>query len=84
MSTLCYYNMVLYYIECWMLYRSPDVPMPTPKSKLSGIQSQVSGRRSKQARARAMKMRKMYGLDRVSVMTLEALTSFFACVDKCI
>lgn len=44
--------------------RSPDVPMPTPKSKLSGIQSQVSGRRSKQARLRAMKMRKMYGLDR--------------------
>lgn len=44
--------------------RSPDVPMPTPKSKMSGIQSQVSGRRSKQARARAVKMRKMYGLDR--------------------
>lgn len=43
--------------------RSPDVPMPTPKSKLSGIQSQVSGRRSKQARIRAMKMRKLYGLD---------------------
>lgn len=48
--------------------RSPDVPMPTPKSKLSGIQSQVSGRRSKQARARAMKMRKMYGLEREDML----------------
>ena len=46
-------------------FRSPEVPMPTPKSKLSGIQSQISGRRSKQARLRAIKMRKMYGLDRV-------------------
>ena len=47
-------------------YRSPDVPMPTLKSKLSGMQSQISSRRSRQARLRAMKMRKMYGLDRVS------------------
>ncbi|XP_060606375.1 uncharacterized protein CXorf58-like isoform X3 [Ruditapes philippinarum] len=50
--------------------RSPDVPMPTPKSKMSGIQSQVSGRRSKQARARAMKMRKMYGLDRLEPLII--------------
>ncbi|KAK3598598.1 hypothetical protein CHS0354_039620 [Potamilus streckersoni] len=43
--------------------RSLDVPMPS-KSKLSGYIGQVSGRRSKQARIRAMKMRKMYGLDK--------------------
>ena len=50
------------------------MPMPTPKSKMSGIQSQISGRRSKQARLRAMKMRKMYGLDRVR--------SFFRLLNK--
>lgn len=43
----------------------PGGPLPTPKSKLSGYMSHPpSSRRSKQARARAMKMRKMYGLDK--------------------
>ncbi|XP_045200596.2 uncharacterized protein CXorf58-like isoform X2 [Mercenaria mercenaria] len=55
--------------------RSPDVPMPTPKSKMSGIQSQVSGRRSKQARVRAMKMRKMYGLDREDMLDSRGQTA---------
>ncbi|XP_052782799.1 uncharacterized protein CXorf58-like [Mya arenaria] len=55
--------------------RSPDVPMPTPKSKMSGIQSQISGRRSKQARMRAMKMRKMYGLDREDVLDSRGQTA---------
>jgi hypothetical protein len=45
----------------------PQVPMHTPKSKLSQSYSQPSSRRSKQARLRAMKLRKMYGLDRVSI-----------------
>ncbi|KAH3805326.1 uncharacterized protein CXorf58-like isoform X2 [Dreissena polymorpha] len=55
--------------------RSPDVPMPTPKSKMSGITSQVSGRRSKQARIRAMKMRKMYGLDRDEMLDSRGQTA---------
>ncbi|XP_052107092.1 uncharacterized protein CXorf58-like [Mytilus californianus] len=42
----------------------PQVPMHTPKSKLSQSYSQPSSRRSKQARLRALKLRKMYGLDR--------------------
>ncbi|XP_064639062.1 uncharacterized protein CXorf58-like isoform X2 [Lineus longissimus] len=48
--------------------RSPiqmDVPLPTPKSKSGGSRlSQTSSRRSKQARMKAMKMRKMYGLEK--------------------
>lgn len=56
--------------------RSPDVPMPTPKSKMSGVTSQVSGRRSKQARIRAMKMRKMYGLDREDTLDSRGQTAF--------
>ena len=36
---------------------------PMPKSKLAGTKAQLSGRRTKQAKLRAMKMRKMYGLD---------------------
>lgn len=55
--------------------RSPDVPMPTPKSKLSGMNSQISGRRSKQARARAMKMRKLYGLDREDMLDSRGQTA---------
>ncbi|KAL5004452.1 hypothetical protein ScPMuIL_017908 [Solemya velum] len=43
---------------------TPMVPAPTPKSKMSGYGSQLSHRRSKQARHRAAKLRKMYGLDR--------------------
>lgn len=42
----------------------PQVPMHTPKSKMSQSYSQPSSRRSKQARLRAMKLRKMYGLDK--------------------
>lgn len=51
-------------------YRSasiPQVPMHTPKSKHSQSFSQPSSRRSKQARNRALKLRKMYGLDRVCI-----------------
>ena len=47
---------------CW--HRTPTmpyVPAPTPaKSKLSGAQSQLSSRRSRQAKMRAMKMRRLY------------------------
>ena len=40
----------------------PFVPAPTPaKSKMSGGPSQLSSRRSRQARLRAMKMRRLYG-----------------------
>ncbi|XP_061185716.1 uncharacterized protein CXorf58-like isoform X1 [Saccostrea echinata] len=40
-------------------------PLTTPKSKMSGYVSHpVSSRRSRQAKARASKLRKMYGLDR--------------------
>lgn len=39
----------------------PFVPAPTPsKSKMSGGQSQMSSRRSRQARMRAMKMKRLY------------------------
>lgn len=53
--------------------RSESVPMgaplTTPKSKMSGYTSHpISSRRSRQAKARASKLRKMYGLDRVSVI----------------
>ncbi|XP_050389200.1 uncharacterized protein CXorf58 [Patella vulgata] len=38
----------------------PNIPVPTPKSALN---NQSAGRRTKQARLRALKMRRMYGLD---------------------
>ncbi|XP_033759403.1 putative uncharacterized protein CXorf58 isoform X1 [Pecten maximus] len=44
-----------------------NAPLPTPKSKMSGLingPSQQSSRRSRQAKIRAMKMRKMYGMDK--------------------
>ncbi|XP_069104495.1 uncharacterized protein CXorf58 homolog [Argopecten irradians] len=44
-----------------------NAPLPTPKSKMSGLisgASQLSSRRSRQAKIRAMKMRKMYGMDK--------------------
>ena len=70
--------------------RSESVPMgaplTTPKSKMSGYTSHpISSRRSRQAKARASKLRKMYGLDRVSVIvsTLWIINSnTFACFFK--
>ena len=58
------------------------MPMPTPKSKMSGTQPQISGRRSKQARSRAMKMRRMYGLDRVRV-TVCRMRHTYSIMVKC-
>lgn len=61
----------MYKIHEFHFDRSESIPMgaplTTPKSKMSGFVSQpVSSRRSRQAKARASKLRKMYGLDRVS------------------
>ncbi|KAL8593909.1 hypothetical protein ACOMHN_048346 [Nucella lapillus] len=42
----------------------PYVPAPTPaKSKMSGARSQLSSRRSRQAKIRSMKMRRLYSND---------------------
>lgn len=42
----------------------PFVPAPTPaKSKMSGAQSQLSSRRSRQARLRALKMKRLYSTE---------------------
>ncbi|XP_062598361.1 uncharacterized protein CXorf58-like isoform X2 [Saccostrea cucullata] len=48
-------------------------PLTTPKSKMSGYVSHpVSSRRSRQAKARASKLRKMYGLDREGSKLLDS------------
>ncbi|XP_022346089.1 uncharacterized protein CXorf58-like isoform X2 [Crassostrea virginica] len=57
--------------------RSESVPMgaplTTPKSKMSGYTSHpISSRRSRQAKARASKLRKMYGLDREGSKLLDS------------
>uniref|UniRef100_A0A8W8J029 Uncharacterized protein n=1 Tax=Magallana gigas TaxID=29159 RepID=A0A8W8J029_MAGGI len=48
-------------------------PLTTPKSKMSGYGSHpISSRRSRQAKARASKLRKMYGLDREGSKLLDS------------
>lgn len=61
--------------NCFYKNRSESIPvgapLTTPKSKMSGYGSHpISSRRSRQAKARASKLRKMYGLDRVSLIIL--------------
>lgn len=61
--------------NCLYKNRSESIPvgapLTTPKSKMSGYGSHpISSRRSRQAKARASKLRKMYGLDRVSLTIL--------------
>lgn len=62
-------------VNCLYKNRSESIPvgapLTTPKSKMSGYGSHpISSRRSRQAKARASKLRKMYGLDRVSLIIL--------------
>lgn len=61
----------------------PYVPAPTPaKSKMSGAQSQLSSRRSRQAKMRAMKMKRLYsneqqGEDMVPDLTPQEELDYF-------
>ncbi|XP_071085227.1 uncharacterized protein CXorf58-like [Haliotis cracherodii] len=62
------------------LMRTPLVPMPTPKSgKMSALNPHISGRRSKKAISRAVKMRMMLGLDGEGVCGERAAAHYVDC-----